>query len=216
MTLPQTQTHTQTQTHLQEKIEYAKLLAASSMIPPAFQKSPANILVAILLAEKHGFSPLMVMNEIYIVHNRPALSGKFVLALLQKSKELEEIDFEITDQDPKEGLKCRMTGTKLSASSSSRQKVDGPWVSMRMAKAEGWLSRPGSKWLTIPELMLRYRAAAWFARIHAPDILLGFQVEDEEQQQQQQQIQQQQIQQKTLSERLREAPQEETQDHDAE
>lgn len=48
-----------------------------------------------------------------------------------------------------------------------------------MVKAEGWLSKTGSKWKTMPQLMFRYRAAAFFARIYAPDITLGMQTAEE-------------------------------------
>jgi hypothetical protein len=48
-----------------------------------------------------------------------------------------------------------------------------------MAKAEGWSTKNGSKWLTMPELMLRYRAAAFFARLYAPDITLGMMTAEE-------------------------------------
>jgi hypothetical protein len=50
---------------------------------------------------------------------------------------------------------------------------------MAMAKAEGWSTKSGSKWVTMPEQMLRYRAAAFFARIYAPDITLGMQTSEE-------------------------------------
>jgi hypothetical protein len=48
-----------------------------------------------------------------------------------------------------------------------------------MAKAEGWSTKAGSKWITMPELMLRYRAAAFFARLYAPDITLGMMTAEE-------------------------------------
>jgi hypothetical protein len=44
---------------------------------------------------------------------------------------------------------------------------------MAMAAAEGWLNKPGSKWKTMPMQMMMYRAAAFFARAHCSDILLG-------------------------------------------
>jgi hypothetical protein len=50
---------------------------------------------------------------------------------------------------------------------------------MEMAEAEGWVKRTGSKWKTMPELMLNYRAAAFFGRLYAPDILNGMQTVDE-------------------------------------
>jgi hypothetical protein len=57
--------------------------------------------------------------------------------------------------------------------------VEGAEISMAMAKAEGWSTKSGSKWVTMPEQMLRYRAAAFFARIYAPDITLGMHTSDE-------------------------------------
>jgi hypothetical protein len=48
-----------------------------------------------------------------------------------------------------------------------------------MASAEGWATKAGSKWKTMPELMLRYRAAAFFGRLYAPDILMGMQTAEE-------------------------------------
>jgi hypothetical protein len=48
-----------------------------------------------------------------------------------------------------------------------------------MAKAEGWLTRAGSKWQSMPELMIRYRAASFFGRLYCPDILNGMYTADE-------------------------------------
>jgi hypothetical protein len=50
---------------------------------------------------------------------------------------------------------------------------------MEMAKLEGWLDKPGSKWKTMPELMLKYRAAAFFGRLYAPEIMMGLYSADE-------------------------------------
>lgn len=57
--------------------------------------------------------------------------------------------------------------------------LEGPAVSIQMAKDEGWYGRKGSKWKTMPELMLRYRAAAFFGRLYAPEILMGMKATDE-------------------------------------
>jgi hypothetical protein len=37
----------------------------------------------------------------------------------------------------------------------------------------------GSKWATMPELMIRYRAAAFWGRLYASDLLLGLQTQEE-------------------------------------
>jgi hypothetical protein len=57
--------------------------------------------------------------------------------------------------------------------------LEGPTVSLEMAKAEGWLTKTGSKWVTMPELMLKYRAAAFFGRLYAPEVLMGMQTSEE-------------------------------------
>ena len=50
---------------------------------------------------------------------------------------------------------------------------------MQMAKDEGWSTKSGSKWRTMPEQMMKYRAAAFFARVYCPNVLMGFQTTDE-------------------------------------
>ena len=48
-----------------------------------------------------------------------------------------------------------------------------------MAKKEQWATKAGSKWQTMPELMIRYRAAAFWGRLYASDLLLGMQSQEE-------------------------------------
>ena len=58
-------------------------------------------------------------------------------------------------------------------------------VTIKMAKDEGWYSKKDkygnetSKWQTMPELMLAYRASAFFARVHISNSLMGCSVEGE-------------------------------------
>ena len=52
-------------------------------------------------------------------------------------------------------------------------------VSMEMAVNEGWYSKNGSKWQTMPDLMLMYRSAAFFGRIYAPEVLMGLPAAEE-------------------------------------
>ena len=48
-----------------------------------------------------------------------------------------------------------------------------------MVKAEGWDSKTGSKWKTMPEQMFKYRAAAFWQRAYAPEISMGLQTAEE-------------------------------------
>ena len=68
---------------------------------------------------------------------------------------------------------CRIEAIRV----SDGEMVYGTDVTISMAKAEGWMSN--SKWKNMPEQMLAYRAAAFFARVYCPDALMGIQVEGE-------------------------------------
>jgi hypothetical protein len=74
-----------------------------------------------------------------------------------------------------DSLACYAVATDL----ASGQELKGPTITMAMAKKEGWATKSGSKWLTMPELMIRYRAAAFWGRLYASDMLLGMQSQEE-------------------------------------
>jgi hypothetical protein len=57
--------------------------------------------------------------------------------------------------------------------------VKGTEITLKMAQDEGWSTKSGSKWKTMPEQMLKYRAASFFARTECPEALMGFQTADE-------------------------------------
>ena len=68
---------------------------------------------------------------------------------------------------------CYVTATRISDGSQ----VDGVEVTMQMAQSEGWTSN--SKWRNMPELMLAYRASAFFARVYCPEAMMGVQTAEE-------------------------------------
>lgn len=59
--------------------------------------------------------------------------------------------------------------------------VESSKISVEMAVKEGWYMKNGSKWKTMPEQMLRYRAASFFGRVYAPELLMGLRSVEEEQ-----------------------------------
>ena len=50
---------------------------------------------------------------------------------------------------------------------------------MDMARREGWLSKNGSKWQTMPELMMKYRAQSFFINEFFPEVKYGLKTSDE-------------------------------------
>lgn len=151
----------------------AKMLASSSLIPKEFQGNIQNTMIALEIANRIGASPLMVMQNLYIVHGRPSWSSTFIIAALNSCKRFSPLRFELSGEG--DTMECYAWAYEL----ETKDKIIGPTVTMKMAKAEGWVDKNGSKWKTMPTLMIRYRAAAFFGRLYAPEILMGMHSQDE-------------------------------------
>lgn len=151
----------------------AKMLSSSSLIPKEYQGSVQNTMIALEMANRIGASPLMVMQNLYIVHGKPSWSSSFIIAALNSCKRFSPLRFELEGEGEEYG--CIAWAYDV----QTKDKLTGPKVTMKMAKAEGWIDKAGSKWKTMPELMLRYRSAAFFGRLYAPDILMGMHTQEE-------------------------------------
>ena len=145
--------------------------AASSLVPAAYQGNVANCIVALEMANRMGASPLMVMQNLYIVHGNPGWSSKFLIACFNQSGRFSAMRYEWTED--RSG--CRAWATEK----NTGERLVGPQVTVQMAKEEGWSTKSGSKWKTMPELMLMYRSAAFFVRTYAPEISMGLRTDDE-------------------------------------
>lgn len=148
-----------------------KAFAASSLVPAAYQGNVANCIVALEMANRMGASPLMVMQNLYIVHGNPGWSAKFLIACFNQCGRFSALRYEWSDD--RSG--CRA----WSVEKATGERIDGPKVTMQMAQSEGWSTKAGSKWKTMPELMLMYRAATFLIRTYAPEISMGLQTDDE-------------------------------------
>jgi hypothetical protein len=153
----------------------AKALASSTLIPPQFQGQQgfANCLVALEIAGRMGISPFLAMQHLHVIHGRPSWSSSFIIAMVNGCGRFSPLRFEMSGEG--DGLACYAVATDLASS----QELKGPTVTMAMAKKEGWATKSGSKWQTMPELMIRYRAAAFWGRLYASDMLLGMQSQEE-------------------------------------
>ena len=153
----------------------AKALASSTLIPPQFQGQQgfANCLVALEIANRMRMSPFQVMQNLHIIHGRPSWSSQFIIGLINGCGRFSPLRFEISGEG--DSLACYAVATDL----ASQQELKGPTITMAMAKKEGWATKSGSKWQTMPELMIRYRAAAFWGRLYASDMLLGMQSQEE-------------------------------------
>jgi hypothetical protein len=154
-----------------------KAFAASSLVPEAYRgvNNLANCVIAVEMASRIGASPLMVMQNLYIVHGRPAWSAQFLISAFNSCGRFAAIRYRFTGEKGKETWGCSAYTKEL----ASGDEIVGPEVTIGIAKAEGWAQKNGSKWQTIPQLMLTYRAATFLIRTTAPELTMGLKSADE-------------------------------------
>ena len=210
-------------TNFNEAINAASFLSGSSLVPtdyrrwvpvknqygkavtnadgtPQLMENPnatSNCLIALNMANRMGYDPLMIMQNLYIIEGRPAWSSQFIIAAINACGKFDPLQFEIINEGEKEIEYVNSyweNGKKLSAKATVKlenltciawttdkkgNRLQSDKVSMEMAVKEGWYQKNGSKWQTMAGQMLRYRAAAFFGRIYAPEILMGIYAADE-------------------------------------
>lgn len=153
----------------------ATSLAQSTIVPKDFQNNANNALIAIELATRLQTSPIMVMQHLYVVYGRPAWSAQYIIAMINSSGRYDmELQFD-EQKDAKGNPYSCMCWTEKNG-----RKVTGPVITIDLAKAEGWYDKNGSKWKTMPQIMLRYRAASFFGRMNCPDLTMGMYSKEEQ------------------------------------
>jgi hypothetical protein len=153
----------------------AKALSSSALVPKEYQGQSglANTLVAMEIAHRMNLSPLQVMQNLHVIHGRPSWSSQFIIAMINGCGRFSPLDYKIAGEG--DSLRCYAYATEL----ATGKELKGPVVSMAMAKKEGWATKTGSKWQTMPDLMVRYRAAAFWGRLYVPEFLVGMKTQEE-------------------------------------
>lgn len=153
--------------------QMAQGLSQSTLVPQQFQNNPANCLIALEQSNRLNISPMAVMQNLYIVQGKPSFSSSFIIGLINASGKYDmELQFEEEEKDGKP-YACTCWTEK------EGRRVTGIKITMDMADKEGWTKKNGSKWLTIPQVMLRYRAASFFARMNCPELSIGLYSKEE-------------------------------------
>lgn len=154
--------------------QMAKAVAQSTIVPKEYQGNEANAMIAIEIATRLRTSPLMVMQNLNVIQGRPSWSAQFLIAMVNGSNRYDtELQFDETLDKEGNPFACQCWTTK------NGRKITGIRVDMDMAKAEGWVGKNGSKWKTMPQVMLRYRAASFFVRMNCPELALGYYTKEE-------------------------------------
>ncbi len=159
----------------------AKALASSALVPPLYQgdRGLPNCMLALEIAQRTGSNVLAVVQNLNVIHGKPSWSATYIIAAVNSCGRFTPLQYRMFGEGDKHGC------IAWAKDKSTGEVLEGPPVDIAMAKAEGWYSRKdkngkeSSKWPTMSELMLRYRAAAFFGRLYAPEILMGMQTREE-------------------------------------
>lgn len=166
----------------------AKMLATSTMVPKEFKGNIGNIMVALNFANRIDADPFMVMQTISVIHGRPGLEGKLVIALINSSGRFDPVEFAEDEGLTGKGKPDEVGVLAYAKELKSGKVLEGPKVTWELVKGEGWDKNKKykdgsgeqiSKWNTMPQLMFRYRSATFFARTYCPEVLMGMQTKEE-------------------------------------
>lgn len=153
----------------------AKAFAASTLVPAAYQGNLANCMIALNIARRLKADELMVMQNLYIVHGNPGWSAKFLIACVNTCGRFSALRYEWRGTPGADDFGCRAWAIEREGG----ERLNGVWIDWKMVKAEGWHSKSGSKWKTMPDQMFVYRAAAFWQRAYAPEISMGLNTAEE-------------------------------------
>lgn len=151
----------------------ASLFSKSGLVPQTFKDNPAACFVGLQLSAQLGVNPFMLFQRLYTIGNKIGIEAQLAIGIANQKKVFKgAIQYTFTGKG--ETRSCTAKAVLASTGETVEMTVD--WATVA---AEGWNKRNGSKWLTMPDLMFRYRSAMWLIRTYAPEVLLGLQSVEE-------------------------------------
>lgn len=155
----------------------AKALASSTLVPDSYrgEANLGNCIIALELSQRIGASVMAVMQSMVPIHGKPTWSASFLIATVNSCGRFSPMRFRWVGKEGTDDWGCRAYAVER----EGNLELVGALVTISMAKAEGWYGKSGSKWKTMPEQMLQYRAAAFWCRAYAPEIALGMHTSEE-------------------------------------
>ncbi|WP_454691174.1 hypothetical protein [Achromobacter aloeverae] len=166
-------------------------------------KAIANCTVALNMALRMRADPLMIMQNLHVIEGRPSWSAAFIIAMINDCGRFSPLRFEFRDLGEKtveyvsfewktgqDGRRSRETVTQKVRirdrgcvawviELATGERLESDEITLEMAIREGWYTKNGSKWQTMPGQMLRYRSGSFFGRIYAPELLMGLPSDEE-------------------------------------
>ena len=157
-----------------QSLAMAQNLSKSEIIPQSYKGKPADCLIAIDIANRLGLSPAIVMQNSQCVRGNFTWKGSACKAMIDGCGRYQKTRYVYVGEEGKDSYGCY-----LEAIDNDGEIIKGVPVTIAMAKKEGWYNKDGSKWQTMSDLMLKYRAAAFFMRTECASIAMGFLTKEE-------------------------------------
>ena len=158
--------------HLQR---IAKMFSTSGMVPDMFRNNVAACAVGLQLAHQLQVAPFMLFQKMYIIAGKPAIEAQLAIAVAnQRGVFVDPIEYTFTGENKNRTRTC--TASAVLAKGGKKVEMVIDW---EVVDGEGWSKKGGSKWLTMPDQMFRYRSAMWLIRTYCPEVLFGMHSVDE-------------------------------------
>lgn len=157
-----------------------------------------NCMIALDMAQRMNANPLQVMQNLHIIEGKPSWSSQFIIAAINSCGKFSPLRFDVewlgemdatystfeweSGRKVEKKHKIRIKNARCVAwaiEKATGERLESAPVTIEMAVNEGWYGKNGSKWRSMPDLMLRYRSAAFFGRIYAPELLMGLPTTEE-------------------------------------
>lgn len=154
--------------------EIAERLSKSSLLPDDFKGKPENTIIALGMSQKMGMDFFTIAQNLHIIRGKLSWSGAFCKTLIEQSGKYTDLDFVYFGKEGTDDRGCYLEATRI----RDGKKIQGNKVTVKLAKDEKWWNT-NSKWRTMTDQMLGYRAAAFFARLYCGEVLNGIMTTEE-------------------------------------
>jgi hypothetical protein len=148
---------------------YAERLAASGMVPVAYKGKPNEVAVAILHGKEIGLTPLLALQSIAVIGNRPCVYGDAMPGLAFNKGLIIDMVERIEGKGEEMMAICEVTRPNGTIVTQTFSVAD--------AKKAGLWDKAGP-WKQYPRRMLQWRARSWAIRDAAPHGLFGMSAEE--------------------------------------
>jgi hypothetical protein len=150
-----------------EAKDLARIMADSDLIPLHLKKKPGDCMMIVMQSHRWQMDPFVVAQCTSVVHGKMCYEGKLVAAALTTMNAIEgRLSYDIVDLANGD-KQITITGTPRGG---KEQKLTGT--------VSGWRT-PNKSWDNDPVSMLVYRGTRQWARLFAPEAILGVYTPDE-------------------------------------